>query len=692
MKKTLQKSISFLALCAIGYTSQAQRFAATMLEFPNQSYNEHEFGYSSVEFNGYSIYGTEANQTINIHHNNAFLFQAVSPHYEQFNSSSFGHAVGMNQDWVAASAYTEDVTPNDPLSFNEGRVYLSKNINGVPQNNFTTTINPQTPIKEDHFGEALDLSGEWMVVGAPSNGEINKGYIEIWKQTPTSWERKHKFQPQGLPDGAKFGFSVAIHGNYIVVGAPIAQKVFVYKNINNVWALHSSYSPAMNTWAGERNYDSYTGSYSSFFGRDVDVYDNKIIVGDPHTGVQKAAILTINASTTTLAHTLLPPGYSETNFSFYGEYGHAVAINDNRAVVGAPRQYVPAILDSLHQGKVFFYSNNFQYQGYLNVGNPYGKQVLGIGRSVDLNEEHVLIGAEYTNNLTSGRINEGVAFRMPFYYITETGNTPPTVAITSPNTTSVYNAPATVILNAYANDADGTINRVEFYQNSTYLGFDNTAPYTFTAFNVIAGSKYFYVKAIDNQGAISINDVIFTVHSALPPANISGPACGSINQTLLFEVSPALRTNATGFNWNFSGAAQSIIAVSGTTYKANLSTGSNFSGGQLCVGISYAGAPYYQSYCINVAGCSSNRESAFEENIIESKLISYPNPFNTATIIELATPSTVATIQVVDATGKVVLTTQATGSLTFGNELHAGIYLVKVETAAKTEFIKVVKD
>ena len=693
MKKLVRHGMSLLALVAIGYTSQAQKFAATMLDFTNQSPIEHEFGFSSVEFNGYSIYGTEFNQTVNVYKDNALLFQAVSPYYHQTNSRSFGHAVAMNQDWVAIGAYQDDATPNNVDSDFEGRVYLSKNINGVPQNNFSTSITPLTPGNRDQFGEVIDISGEWMVIGAPSNGEVNKGYIEIWKQTATGWERKQKLQPAGLPNGARFGFSVAIHNDYIVAGAPTAQKVFVFKKTNEVWALHSSYTPDLAVWAGSRSANA-NGGYYSYFGHDVDVYDNKIIVGDPYSSIQKAAILTINASTTVLSQTLLPPGYSETQFTHYGGYGHSVAINEDRAVVGAPIEYGPDIADKRLEGKVFFYADNFQYKGYMNAGNPAGKLVRGLGRSVDLNGEFVLVGAEFTNNTVTNRDIEGVAFRMPFYYINESGNTPPSVAITSPTVNSVYYAPATVTFNAYANDADGTINRVEFYQNSTLIGTDYSAPYTFTANNISAGSKYFYVKAFDNQGAMALNDVLFTVNTSLPPATISGPACGSKNQTLLYELEASKRVNATGYNWYYTGSNQGLTTVSGAAYKVNMATGNSFSAGQLCVGVNYSTAPWYASYCIDVIACSSNREAAALDNVVltESKLTSYPNPFTTTSTIDLPAGSSVASIQVLDATGKVVLTTQATGSVTFGNELSAGIYLVKVETSAKTEFIKIVKE
>ncbi len=690
MKKTFRKGISLLALCAIGYTSQAQQFVATMLDYTNQHpVTEHEFGFSTVAYEGYSIYGTQFNQTINIYKDNALLFQAVSPDYLQPNGRSFGHALAMNQNWVASSAFQDDLTPTDANTSNHGRVYLSKNLNGVPQNSFTTNITAQVPQNLDYYGTSIDMGGQWLVVGAPGSNTTGKGYIEIWKETATSWERKQKIQPANIATGAEFGFSVAIHGDYMVVGAPGIQTIYVYKNTNNIWALHSSYSPNMSTWKHS------TGS-SSLFGFDVDIYENKIIVGDGSTSIQKAAILTVNSASTTLSQTLLPPGYSATQFTHYGWYGYSVAIGDNAALVGAPSQYGPDITDKNGEGKVFFYSNNYQYQGYMNAGAPAGKQIKGLGKSVSIDGDFVLAGAENTNNLVNGRINEGLEFRMPFYYITQTGNTPPSVSITSSNINSTYYAPATITIEAYANDADGSISGVDFYRDGgVYLGSDNTAPYTFTLTNVAAGSKYFYVRAYDNQGAIALNDATTTVNSPLPTADINGPACGSNNQTVLFELNASKRVNATGYNWYYTGSNQGVTPVSGSTYKVNVATGNNFSAGQLCVGVNYSSAPWYASYCINVATCSALREGTTDNastTTVNTSSISYPNPFTTTSTIEFADRNASAKVQVVDATGIVVMKTQATGSFTFGTDFKPGMYLVTLEFSDKTESIKIMKE
>src|SRR5262245_66422519 len=56
-------------------------------------------------------------------------------------------------------------------------------------------------------------------------------------------------------------------------------------------------------------------------------------------------------------------------------------------------------------------------------------------------------------------------------------------------------------LTATANDTDGTIARVEFYDGSTKLGQMESAPYTFVWQNVPAGNHLLTARAIDNLGA-----------------------------------------------------------------------------------------------------------------------------------------------------------------------------------------------
>ncbi|MDB5257891.1 MAG: glycoside hydrolase family 18 [Chitinophagaceae bacterium] len=87
-------------------------------------------------------------------------------------------------------------------------------------------------------------------------------------------------------------------------------------------------------------------------------------------------------------------------------------------------------------------------------------------------------------------------------------NVPPTVSITSPANNTSFSAPATVGITATASDADGVLSKVDFYNGTTLLGSDNTAPYSFTWANVAAGTYSITAKATDNENAVTTSSVV----------------------------------------------------------------------------------------------------------------------------------------------------------------------------------------
>ena len=95
----------------------------------------------------------------------------------------------------------------------------------------------------------------------------------------------------------------------------------------------------------------------------------------------------------------------------------------------------------------------------------------------------------------------------------------------------MFTAPATIVLTAVAADADGTVARVDFYQGSTLLGSDTTAPYGFTWSNVAAGSYTLTAVATDNLAAsgtsapIAVNSQAFSAWSHQDIGNVG--AAGS---------------------------------------------------------------------------------------------------------------------------------------------------------------------
>jgi regulation of enolase protein 1 (concanavalin A-like superfamily) len=87
-------------------------------------------------------------------------------------------------------------------------------------------------------------------------------------------------------------------------------------------------------------------------------------------------------------------------------------------------------------------------------------------------------------------------------------NVAPAVILSSPANGETFVAPATVTMSASASDPDGVIVAVEFYVNSMLLGRDTTAPYSFSANSLGAGTYAVKAVATDDDGASTISESI----------------------------------------------------------------------------------------------------------------------------------------------------------------------------------------
>jgi hypothetical protein len=112
------------------------------------------------------------------------------------------------------------------------------------------------------------------------------------------------------------------------------------------------------------------------------------------------------------------------------------------------------------------------------------------------------------------------------------GNTPPTVSISSPGNNSTFSAPASITIQANAADDNGTVAQVAFYNGVTLLGTDTSSPYNYSWVSVPAGSYSLTARATDNAGA--------TTTSAAINITVSNPNAAPIGQTIWLRGSNSL--------------------------------------------------------------------------------------------------------------------------------------------------------
>jgi YD repeat-containing protein len=111
--------------------------------------------------------------------------------------------------------------------------------------------------------------------------------------------------------------------------------------------------------------------------------------------------------------------------------------------------------------------------------------------------------------------------------VTVTVNSAPTVGVTAPTGGSVFTAPASVNITAAASDADGTVSKVEFFQNGTKIGEDATAPYSVPWSAASPGGYSLTAVATDNQGATTTSSPISVTVNGVPSVSLTAPAAGN---------------------------------------------------------------------------------------------------------------------------------------------------------------------
>jgi uncharacterized repeat protein (TIGR02059 family) len=118
--------------------------------------------------------------------------------------------------------------------------------------------------------------------------------------------------------------------------------------------------------------------------------------------------------------------------------------------------------------------------------------------------------------------------------IANQANNPPTISITAPADNSTFTTPASITISADANDTDGSITLVEFFNGTESLGSTTAAPYSITRDLSTIGNYTISAVATDNLGAkttsaainIIVNDVSQPVENIPPVVSISSPTKG----------------------------------------------------------------------------------------------------------------------------------------------------------------------
>lgn len=104
------------------------------------------------------------------------------------------------------------------------------------------TILPPTPTGFQRFGQSVSVSGDWLVIGAPY--QTTSGAAYVYQRTESGWELTQELLGLGGSTD-NFGSSVAASGAWIAIGAPNdddfgfnAGAIHVYRFVRGAWTPH----------------------------------------------------------------------------------------------------------------------------------------------------------------------------------------------------------------------------------------------------------------------------------------------------------------------------------------------------------------------------------------------------------------------------------------------------------------------
>ncbi len=130
-------------------------------------------------------------------------------------------------------------------------------------------------------------------------------------------------------------------------------------------------------------------------------------------------------------------------------------------------------------------------------------------------------------------------------------NQSPQVALTSPTNNSMYVSPNEIELQAEASDEDGSVVKVEFYDNTTLLGEATEPPYTLKWANPSVGWHSIKAAATDDLGArqfsYPISVIIFETANK-PLVEILSPINGRVYDNLEGFTNVNISVRASAFN------------------------------------------------------------------------------------------------------------------------------------------------
>lgn len=238
---------------------------------------------------------------------------------------AFGSTVSASGDVIVVGAWS-----NDAAGPTSGAAY-------VYRYDGTMWVEEQKLVAGDarrweRYGTSVAVDGDVIVIGAPHDtqgGVIRSGSAYLYRHDGTTWVGEQKLVADDASEEAEFGDAVAVSGDVILVGARQSSSVFRLPGAAYAYRFDG------NTWVQEQKLLASDGVGLDEFGGSVSVSGDMAIIGamrDGHEGVASGSAYVFRYDGTVwLEDEKLVPQDGDVEDLF----GRAVSVNGRTAIVGS---------------------------------------------------------------------------------------------------------------------------------------------------------------------------------------------------------------------------------------------------------------------------------------------------------------------------------------------------------------------
>jgi len=260
----------------------------------------------------------------------------------------------------------------------------------VGRNNFTDyTFNAERKLvasdgaSVDYFGKSVAIDGDYAIVGAELDNDNGNDSGSAYIYNVKTGAEVHKLTASDGATGDQFGYSVAISGNYAIVGA--------WNNSDAGSQSGSAYIFNVHTGTQLHKLTASDAASEDRFGWSVAISDNYAIVGayfDDDNGSQSGSAYIFNVQTGAELHKLTASDGVTSD-----QFGVSVAISGNYAIVGAYYYDAPGTGSTDNRGAAYIFNVQTGEQLYKLTASD-GAASDQFGGSVAISGNYAIIAAE----------------------------------------------------------------------------------------------------------------------------------------------------------------------------------------------------------------------------------------------------------------------------------------------------------